>query len=373
MSYFSIPADFKIETVDKYIDINERYDDQIIETYGQINSKDNLFGSGRPWDLIPLVGWGELEKYICYSQKNNIKFNYVLNSLCLGNKEFTDEGVDEILCFIKQLYSIGITSLTVAMPSLIELIKYTGLPFEIKASTICNITNSDRAKSYKTMGVDRIVLDESINRDFNELRAIRKVYGEKVELIANVICYKNCIYRFYHHNQMSHDWEYGKKNSIDYYSNRCALKRMDKPENILKMNFIRPEDITYYEDIGIQYFKLQGRQAVMKGNLPKAVESYFKRSYDGDLLLLLDSFTPTNNFRQPIHNKSLDGFIEPFYRNNICSNNCSQCNYCSEFFSHNFLVKDTIETNNLAKTYYSSTDSYINKIKKIMGDKINGE
>jgi len=159
MRYHNIPADFKKETIDKYVELNKIFKHaQVKETYGQITI-DNPIGSGRAYDLIPQVDMADLERYIAYSREKNIGFNYTLNTTCLGNKEFTEKGMKEVLRFLDDLYDAGVRSLTVTLPSLIELIRRKNYDFEIKASTVCQVINANKAMSYKRMGADVIVLD----------------------------------------------------------------------------------------------------------------------------------------------------------------------------------------------------------------------
>lgn len=266
MKYFNIPADFKMETIDKYDELNQQYSDsKVIETYGQI-TLGNRIGSGRAYDLIPKLDITGLQKYIDYSAQKNIGFNYTMNTTCMGNKEFTKQGINEILGFLDELYAAGVRSLTVTLPSMIEIIRLKNYDFEIKASTVCQIINANKALAYKNLGVDKIVIDESINRDFEMLKRIRNAFGEKVEVITNVICHKNCIYEMFHHNQTSHDDGIRSgDSSATYYSHRCMMKRSENFANIMKLAWIRPEDLKYYTGIGINYFKLQGRQAILKG------------------------------------------------------------------------------------------------------------
>lgn len=365
MSYYSVPADFREETIKKYVQLNKEYKDKVNETYGQLNCLDNFLGSGRSSDHIPYCDYKLLERYINIANQCGIGFNYVLNTTCLSNEEFNTEGIKKIITFLKSLINIGVNTITVCLPSLMELIVMSGLPLKIRASTVCNIINVEKAKAFLRLGANRIVADESINRDFTELKNINSACLGDLELIVNVICNKNCIYRPFHHNQMSHNLNFNKS-SVSYYSHRCMMKRCEEADNLLKMNFIRPEDIHYYENIGIKQFKIQGRQAAIKGDIPKTVEAYFKRSYEGDLLDLLDCFYPTNSFRVQLDNKKLDKFIEPFYYKNVCKNNCVECNYCNSFLDNCVNIQKLHMVNKLSLDFYKSTDAFNNNITNIM-------
>jgi len=359
MKYFSIPADFKQASIDKYYSLNDEYEEsKIIETYGQLTESGTEFGSGRAADHIPTISKSDLQKYIEYSTLKKIDFNYTLNTTCFSNNEFTEKGIKQLLIFLEELYEIGVKNLTIALPSMMELVMLSKYKFNIKASTVCNIINPDKALSYKNIGVERIVVDESINRDFETLEGIRIAFGEKVELIVNVICLKNCIYRMFHHNQMSHDNIPGQA-STTYYSHRCMMKRSELPSNLIRMNFIRPEDIKHYVGIGIHYFKIQGRQAAMNGDIYKCVKSYFSEEYDGNLLDLLNCFTTTNSFSHYIDNKKLENFIIPFIKQKgFCKNNCNACNYCDQTITRCANVSEIEQTNHKAKLFYENFDQY---------------
>lgn len=366
MKRFSMPADFKIDTLDQYAELNQKYkDSQIFETYGQITINNHI-GSGRAYDLLPKVDLEMLKSYIAYSITKRIGFNYTLNSICMSNQEFSQEGIRSMVVFLHALYNAGVRSLTVALPSIMEIILMTNLDFEIKASTICQITNANKASSYKKLGIKRIVLDESINRDFDVLKRIRNTVGPNTEIIVNVICHKNCIYEVFHHNQTSHDIGIDSSQpSISYYSHLCMQQRCSSPSNILKMAWIRPEDLKYYLDIGINTFKLQGRQAVIKGNPIKAVTHYINETYDGNLIELLDLFSPTNSFIPNVNNKNLDGFIYPFFVNpGFCKNDCDSCGYCDNFANKKLPWGEINETFDMAHNFYKSYDQFRNLVKE---------
>ena len=367
MKYFSVPADFRLETIDAYAELNQQYlDAKVLETYGQITIG-NFMESGRSLNLLPEVDLLDLERFIAYSKERNIGFNYTINGTHMGNREFTTEGVQKIKNFLGQLYKVGVRSLTVALPSVIEIVKSSGYDFKIKSSTLCQIINANKAASYKKMGVERIVVDESINRDFLTLQQINKVFPGKVEVIVNVVCHKNCIYRMFHYNQMAND-SVKKTNdvSVNYYSHRCMMKRCEEISNIMRLNWIRPEDLKFYTAIGVEHFKIQGRQAVLKGDPVKVVKAYFDESYQGNLMKLLDVFSPTNSFIVNVDNQKLDGFIKPFVDNpHFCKNACGECGYCDRFAQSCIDYTDAESVVTAANNFYQEVDQFNELINSI--------
>jgi collagenase-like PrtC family protease len=330
MKLFSLPSDFKKETIDKYFELNQKYpDSKVIETYGNI-TKENIFGSGRPVGAVH-IGIDELKDYVKYCAERNIDFNYTLNAPSMKNLEFTKAGIKKIKDFIIRLSDIGIKNITVSVPAMIEIINSLNIGIKIKVSTISQINNVYKAMEFKKYGVNRIVVEESINRDFFTLKSILDNFGEDMEIIINVICHKNCIYRPFHYNQDIID-SVEKVSEYDYYIMRCVQRMINDPVNLLKNSWVRPEDLKYYENIGIKYFKLQGRQAVMTGDPARTVECYINGSFDGDLMMLLWMFSKDYFPTIKMENKKLEGFIEPFLNNKyFCQNNCDKCNYCKSF------------------------------------------
>jgi collagenase-like PrtC family protease len=361
MRYYSLPADFKKETIDQYSRLNDSYQhSRVNDTYGNINVG-NFFGSGRLVRQTPKVDMYDLRDYIAYSEKKGIGFNYTLNATHLHNQEFTGEGAAQIRNFLGQIYNAGVRSITVSLPSLIELIQSTPYEFNIRVSCLCQITNANRALAYKKMGVYQIVVEESINRDFFALKRIREAFGEKVEIIVNQICDKNCMYRMFHYNMIAGD-PMGTTNkvSINYYEHRCVLQQLKSIDNLLKLCWIRPEDIKYYTDIGIIYFKLQGRHTFVQGGDPiRTVKSYFEESFDGNLMDLLTMFAKLTGFSVYVDNKKLENFIKPFVEKEcFCKNTCSDCRYCQTWSKkcineelYNKVVK-------MASEFYKDFDQY---------------
>lgn len=331
MKYYSLPSDFKKETIDKYMRLNENYQEsKVQETYGNV-TLGNIYGSGRSADTLPALDEEKLRQYVKYSLEHGIKFDYTLNAPSLKNLEITKEGLPKIKEFLKILCDMGIDSITVSLPSLVEIVKTLNPEIKIKVSAISTINTPNKALDYKMMGVDRIVVEEAINRDFETLKNIVKSFGDNVEVITNVVCYRNCIYRQFHYNSYIFDSiEYGS--SYKYYITRCSQRMLNNPSIFLKNSWIRPEDICEYEKIGINHFKIQGRDIIKTADPAKALEYYFKGEFEGNLWQLIMLFD--KNFIPSVYidNKKLNGFIRPFVdKSGFCKNMCNNCGYCDSF------------------------------------------
>lgn len=327
-----MPSDFKNETIDEYHEINNKYEhSKIVETFGQL-APDTVFGSCRSPGGLPEVDRHKLEDYVRYSDEKGIEFNYVINATCMSNEELTKQGYKKSKDFFEMLEGIGVGWVTISLPSLMEIAKYAAPGLKIKASTVCQINSPHKAGFYEELGIRRIVLDEDIYREFNTLKAIRKVYSGELEIIVNSFCLNDCPYKMFHYNSFSHS--HAVRDECSYFNSRCRNIHIGA-ENYMKLNWIRPEDLHYYHDTGINYFKIQGRTNVYSGEPAKAVTHYIEERYDGNLISLLELFSsdrPLTIADCQIDNSRLDGFLEKFAKDPLfCTKLCEECGYCRGF------------------------------------------
>lgn len=371
MFHLSVPTDFTTDLVDAFVRLNQTYrEGRIAETYGNVTKGLNFVASGRATENLPEVDLDALAIYIEYSRRHGIDFLYTLNAVHFQNAESTPDGVRALKELIHSLYDAGVRTLIVAMPSLMEIIKSTRLGFRIKASVFCGATTANRALALRKMGVDKLVVDEAVVRDFGVLKRIRRAFGEQVELIVNPYCHKECLYRRFHHSQLAFDCgRNANEVSNTYYTNRCIARHFDDVSNVFKLMWIRPEDLHYYTDIGINLFKLQGRQTlgrkspdgtVARGDIPRTAECYLQQRHDGDLNDLISTFSPGyRRFRVPIDNRKLDGFLEPFVENEgFCKSDCASCGYCASYAKRVIDMPRFEKNREVVQRFFSTADSF---------------
>ena len=323
--------------------------------------------SGRVTDVLPQIDHKTFQEYVSYSQDSGIEFNYTINASCLGNIEFSQDGMYRIVDLLKQIKSYGVNSLTVASPQMMEMVKATGFDFKIKASAICEITSPMKASFYKHLGVERIVVDPDITRNFTQLENISKTFGEGVEIIINNVCFKNCAYKMFHYNHEAHCNSHNKQQTVkDYFFNRCSMQKAGDCENVIKLNWIRPEDLVFYRNSGYSYFKIQGRQNVISGDVVRTLKHYFEESYDGNLYDLLTLFSPYNSFQTYIDNAKLEGFVKTFYEHrSFCKEMCDNCSYCGIYAKKSLNIEESQKLNEQSLTFYKNFDSYSQQISEL--------
>jgi len=331
--------------------------------YGKL--ADDVIGGVRPSFLLPQVSRDDIATHVKACHEAGIKFTYLLNTTCLNNVQYTREGYGQIRELLDWLSDIEVDALTVGFPYLIRLVKEHYSNFEVKVSSVCRINTVTRAKQYEDLGVEEIIVDEMLNRDFDTLRAINEAVSIPVEVIANPCCVWECAQQLEHVNHDGHASQTHSHNNYCYMQFPyvvCTSQKLLEPVNLIKARWIRPEDLYMYEEIGISRFKIVERFKTSEA-LGLAVKAYSERSYDGNLVDLLTlpnqgSFLPPNfaYFNKPdkvnmekvamvaellnfsfrdvvqIDNKKLDGFLEFFKKHDCRRASCDNCGYCQRIF-----------------------------------------
>lgn len=349
---------------------------QTEEIYGKLN--EDLIGGGRPTLTLPTVKKDKVRTFVKEAHKRGLQFNYLINGTCFDNMEITKSGYRDIRKLLDWLSEMEVDGISVSLPMVMEIIKKNYPHFSISASVQVRIDNFEKARYWQDLGADKINISYvDINKNFDEIRKIKeKTSGLKIQTIANLMCMNKCPMVTLHGNYNAHASQKGHVNdnfSFDYYLFSCAEKLLSNPVEILRSAFIRPEDIHYYEEAGVDNIKLVERSMTTDA-LARIVKAYTDRSYDGNMMDLihgLSKYIIYNNDKfywkglkyllQPskinllkahklvtklsdlrhkkefnesfdlfIDNKKLDGFMD-FFHQGHCHRDCRACSYCDTY------------------------------------------
>lgn len=359
---FSVPTNWQDDLIPKI------KKEGVDELYGKLAS--DYIGGGRPSFMLPHISRKQVSIHIQKAHENGLRFNYLLNALCLDNREFTISGQRKIHKLLDWLLACKVDSVTVSIPYLLQLIKKQYPQFKVCISTMAEINTAERAKYWEDLGADAITLySPTISRNFQLLKEIKKNLKCRIQLIGNNGCLYNCPFSIYDYLISSHAsqfWHESKGFMIPYCIISCRYLRLTDFINFIRADWIRPEDIHYYEDIGIDTIKLTERSS-STGFIAKTVNAYSRRFYDGNLLDIVSPLSGENITQQGntvvtlfyrlryffrpfsinifrlfrllktlpqinayIDNRMLDGFLEYFVKGNCNLNSCQDCDYCRE-------------------------------------------
>lgn len=331
--------------------------------YGKLDR--DFVGGGRASCVLNKIAKNNAKLHIHKIHEEGLKFHYLLNASCMGNKEWTRKGQKKLGRLLDWLSEIKVDGVVVASPYLAQHIKLKYRHFVISVSCFANVNSIEKAKFWEDLGVSVITLSHiEVNRNFRLLGQIRDKVNCKLQLIANDGCIHSCPLFFYHNNISSHASQTTEPLGnfmFDYCYLMCRYKRIVDPTYFICGTWIRPEDIKYYEDIGIEYFKLTDR-TMHTDAIVLIVDAYSKRNYKGNLYDLFVSpskslwrkkFNLIHKFKYFFHpftinffkilkygnftrkdievyidNAQLDGFIDYFLTEDCSYKSCTECGYC---------------------------------------------
>lgn len=350
MINFSVPANFtdsQLIELDK-MNKNSVNGRRIKELYGSMPGAP--IGTIRPAVTLPQINESELFDYIYKAQKKGFEFDYVMNGTVSDGIEYSEEGKQKLKDFVGKLLNAGVKRITVSMPYLIRFIKYYYPGSHITASICAEIESVQRAKDFEAIGADMIVPAKDLNREFDTLEKLVKNTSMDVKVLCTTPCIYKCSDLYYHMNlsavrdNMLANSFAKKGEFLSYTTARCQRRKLEKVEEYIKSPWIRPEDVDVYEKIGIQNFKLDGRDKKEEYNINVA-RAYMEGNFEGNLLYLMQWFYPKDReelerkkddefWRLGVYvdNKKLDGFLSKFSDKRIsCTSGCDSCNYCENW------------------------------------------
>lgn len=351
---FKLGVNFDFDLLRDIIEMNNKSNEnKITELYGSDAAHSDL--AARPKFRLPDITSKELKEYVKIAKENGIDFNYTMNSFFpYMSKEELKKNIDTIVDFICYLESIGVYRITVANPIMLEIIrKYAKSNIEIEISTCAHIDTVSQIRYYhEVYGVNKVCGNLNKNRDFDFLEHAADYCNDNgiiYELMANEFCgvggegyATHCIYRDSCYMCHASNSTYEDTLSFGNYPMEfcTASRNMDKV-NWLRLKWIRPEDLKFYNDIGLYHFKITGRTGSSE-YIKKTIGSYLNESFDGNLLSL---WKPLESIKEGVKendvsvinipNKELDGFINMWAkeRHNCDLEVCGKtCNYCKAFY-----------------------------------------
>lgn len=341
-----VPLIYEKNYLEELIALNGNCSDNsccIYETYGSL--REDIIGNLRPSCNINNINISKLNDYISVLHTNNIKFDYVINSTICPMPIESKVTTEDMLDFINELICIGTDSFTVTNPYIIMIIKNNFPSVKVNASVCNEISSIHQIKEFDAIGADCIILDRDINRKFRLIKKMCASTKKDLKVLCNSPCIYQCINVQYHANHSSFlsVKNLNKKFELPYCSFYCSQKQFSNPVECIKSQWIRPEDMQYYNNLGIRYFKLDGRDKSSE-YMVEVIKAYLCMKYDGNFFHLLhSSFTKEmrdivyfdlnqnvyEDWKMGIDNRELDGFIELIQRKDFdCDGDCAECNIC---------------------------------------------
>jgi len=349
----------------------------VTEVFGKLSS--DPVGGGRASFALPPLSRRRFEQHVHAARSKGIGFNYLLNPACMDNREYTRQGQRDIEALLEYVESVGVSAVTISLPFLLPIIKKRHSRLKVRVGVYARVDGVAKARFWEEGGADCITLESlSVNRDFELLAALRRALKLELQLIVNANCQLFCPLSGQHMVNLSHASQKGHPTRgfmIDWCVMKCSYDKLKDPVQYLRSEFIRPEDLGLYLDLGYDSFKVLERGAPTPV-LIRRVKAYSEGWYDGNLLDLIQPFgykeksdaslskglfnkwkylfrprmvrlsklmklkalasrrgmlTPLEN--EPVHidNSKLAGFIPGFKDRNCRSADCGACGWCASY------------------------------------------
>ncbi|MEA3515384.1 MAG: U32 family peptidase [Nanoarchaeota archaeon] len=246
----------------------------------------NIFSPGKdPYADLDING---LQEVVMKAKESKIDVRILLNSPNIDHIFDEKKNRKSAEEYIRKLNNAGIDRITTASEFILNLVTEKFPHFSIAISSYLKVNTKERAREFADKGAARIILPNDLNADYSLIKEIRNSVNCEIELMANLGCLHNCPYHGVHGGYLDNQSRLPEKerDNIDPYKLDCLPKMQKYPD---KITFIRPSEIKKFDDLGINYLKIVGRQLPVDWIL-KSTKAYLEMKYDGNLAEIL---TPT--------------------------------------------------------------------------------
>lgn len=350
------------------------------ELFGKLPA--DCLGGGRATYMLGQLTRKQMSAHVAHVRQCGFRFNYLLNAACWDNRETTRRGQYQLRRLLDWLVSIGVEAVTVSIPSIHALIKKSYPMMKTRVSVFACVDTLQKARFWQDAGADCICLDSLlVNREFRLLESIRKKISCDLQLLVNNSCLQNCSLANSHMTHLAHASQKGHGSGgflVDWCFLKCTAMKLDDPINYIRADWIRPEDLHLYRDLGYENFKVVERNAPTKLLLAR-VKAYVDQRYEGNLLDLVQpygfdskwmdpnarrkkrwwqtkfflrpgklslsramqlqrlakarGFSPREEGPPPVYldNRALDGFMERFQKAGCREIDCDSCGHCRRY------------------------------------------
>lgn len=365
--YIAAAYNMDIGCIEKYKEYG------VSEIWASVNFPSSLFGSGRIFFKDDSkMEYEELGKHFTQAKKAGIKTSFLFNPPCTGNNEFTDEGMRAIVDIARFVNRYEVDFITLCQPFLVTAFRKICPDTKIKISSHYNCNNIGKFEFLlDTMGSDIVIVSQFANKNFKLLREVtRRWHPDRLEVMCTFPCIANCPYRLWHSQFVAHGNVLPDEDHVPKEIYPCTFDIIHNMGIAMSAMFIRKEDMKFYQELGINRFKVGERKDSTKNNLATA------RYYLG---MMEPNFVPPSLFRrflgsiyEEIDLRAMDGFYEKFV-DEECDGmkfNCSDCPHCLEYAKKVFKYKKDINIKTIPsnKEFFNNLflKKYVGKLEEAM-------
>ncbi len=272
----------------------------------------------------------QLATDLAWCRRNGVELDLLFNANCYGEDAFTENLRAQVYDVMENLGRRDLFPEIVTTTSqyIAKVLKVRYPQVEIRASVNMKL-ESTKAMEYISDIFDSYYICRDIQRDRSVLKLFSdwcNAHGKKLCMLVNSACLRCCPVQIWHDNYLCHKpWMAEEQEFILHYPYRLCGRVTSKIETaveFLRMSWIRPEDIHYYEPY-VSAMKLATRSTPHPDMMLKA---YAEGRWDGDLLEILGA----EQVDFTIDNGSFPAnWVESGIAQN-CAINCNNCGKCDQ-------------------------------------------
>ncbi len=350
MNEFSIPLFFEKSFIDEAVNINKEC----------IKSKITNFYFALLSNCAELTGFEQIRNSITdksklddfkpvmeYALNKGFDLIYLLNSprpLSIESPDFNKQ-LEKLDFLLNELKSIGVNKLRVSNPKLLTYLSIHYKDFILYASTSFEYKTLKEYQNFIAMHptVKQIVPSHDVTKNFKLLQNLKKCLPNiEIELLADEGCMGGCPHRFTHSSEYLKEFITPNKDISlsNYYCHFfCSVIFRKSPVlHICKSNNIYPWEIKEYNKIGINKFKLAGRDVPeYKNNYKKYllgvddIKNIENESFDTFIYHLYANYTEFKNYKVKDIKPYLPDINYFKKHGHLCASVCKvDCTYCYE-------------------------------------------
>lgn len=265
--------------------------------------------------------------------KAGIKLNLLFNGNCYGKDSLSRvffNKVGDTADMIQRRF--GLSSVTVTSPIIAKFFKANFEGLEVRASVNMEI-GSIEGMEYVSDCFDSYYMKRELNRNLSEIKRLHTWCvnnGKKLFGLANSGCLNNCSVHNFHDNLVAHETEISAMDNAYDFRGKCwdYLSSNDNSMYMIRnTSFIRPEDISLYEE----YFTAMKLATRISATPIRIITAYMNGKYYGGINELLEP-----NHSSIISPKFLDnGKFPTDFAAHVgnCDKKCESCSYCTDVYN----------------------------------------
>lgn len=293
----SVGCNWDPALVEKLAGINE-----VTDLCGMLNP--TVIGCGSLAYLAPPVTRDEVAAYVKSVHSAGRTMTVILDAPNMEAMEWEPEVHKRVLELFGWLEEIEVDYVELAIPYLVELVHVRFPKLKIKVSPITRTASVDTALFLQEMGADIVAVEQLLQRDFQALKVIAKDSPVPILLDATdgtlrgSPSYGNFDYAWTNAVQSSDREELTDYRELARTYNPAFddWYKVKNPAEIIRCNFIRPEDLHYYEELGIENFKLDVAIYTTE-HIVNCAETYAARQYLDSTVELANLFYSGHDYR----------------------------------------------------------------------------